>query len=233
MSTLKQKTEVKGLVEYDKDAIVQPYITDYIRDTLKKRDGIFSELEAYAKENDVPIVQPETSKFIETLCMISKPQKILEVGCAIGYSAIIMAKASPSAQITTLEFDEKVADVARENIKKAGLSDRINVIYADARDYIPYLDTDEEFDLIFLDGPKAHYINMLDDSMRLLKKGGILMCDNILYKGMTADDSHIIKRKITIVKRLRKLIEELTHREDMETSILTIGDGVTISIKKY
>lgn len=228
-----QKTEVNALVEYDKDAIVQPYITDYIRNTLKERTGIFKELEEYARENDVPIVQPETSKFIETLCMIQKPKKILEVGCAIGYSAIVMANASPEAIITTIEFDEKIACVARENVKKAGLSDRINVIYADARDYIPYLDTDEEYDLIFLDGPKAHYINMLDDSMRLLKTGGILMCDNILYKGMTADDSHIIKRKITIVKRLRKLLSELTERDDMETSILTIGDGVTISIKKY
>lgn len=221
------------MVEYDKDAIVHPYITDYIRDTLKDRIGIFKDLEDYARENDVPIVQPETSKFIETLCMIKKPKKILEVGCAIGYSAIVMANASPDAQITTIEFDEKIADVARENIKKAGLSDRVNVVYADARDYIPYLDTDEEYDLIFLDGPKAHYINMLDDSMRLLKTGGVLMCDNILYKGMTADDSHIIKRKITIVKRLRKLLSELTERDDMETSILTIGDGVTVSIKKY
>ncbi len=221
------------MVEYDKDAIVQPYITEYLRNTLKERDGIYKEMEAYAKEKDVPIVQPETSKFIETLCMIKKPKKILEVGCAIGYSAIVMANSSPKSQITTIEFDKQIAEVARENIKKAGLSNRINVIYADARDYIPYLDTDEEYDLIFLDGPKAHYINMLDDSMRLLKKGGILMCDNILYKGMTADDSHIIKRKITIVKRLRKLLDELTHRDDMETSILTVGDGVTISIKKY
>ena len=95
------------------------------------------------------------------------------------------------------------------------------------------MDCDDYFDLVFLDGPKAHYINMLDDCMRLLKKGGILMCDNILYKGMTADDSLLIKRKITIVKRLRKLIDELTTRDDMETSILTVGDGMTVSVKKY
>lgn len=221
------------MVEYEKDGIIQQYVTDYIRDSLKKRDGLLAEMECYARENDVPIVQPETSKFIETLLMTVKPKKILEVGCAIGYSAIIMANASPDSEITTLEFDENIAEVAKENIKKAGLSHRIKVVYADARDYIPYMDSDDCFDLVFLDGPKAHYINMLDDCMRLLKTGGILMCDNILYKGMTAENSLLIKRKITIVKRLRKLIDELTTRDDMETSILTIGDGMTISVKKY
>ncbi|MBQ7974268.1 MAG: O-methyltransferase [Clostridia bacterium] len=221
------------MVEYEKDGIVQQYVTDYIRGSLKQNNELLSAMEKYAKENDVPIVQPETAKFIETFLMANKPLKILEVGCAIGYSAIIMASASPESEITTLEFDENIVDVARENIKKAGLSSRIKVVYADARDYIPYMDCDDYFDLVFLDGPKAHYINMLDDCMRLLKKGGILMCDNILYKGMTADDSLLIKRKITIVKRLRKLIDELTTRDDMETSILTVGDGMTVSVKKY
>ncbi len=221
------------MVEYEKDGIVQQYVTDYIRGSLKQNNELLSAMEKYAKENDVPIVQPETAKFIETFLMANKPLKILEVGCAIGYSAIIMASASPESEITTLEFDENIVDVARENIKKAGLSSRIKVVYADARDYIPYMDCDDYFDLVFLDGPKAHYINMLDDCMRLLKKGGILMCDNILYKGMTADDSLLIKRKITIVRRLRKLIDELTTRDDMETSILTVGDGMTVSVKKY
>ncbi len=221
------------MIEYEKDGIVKEYVTDYIRASLKGREGILAQLEEYAKENAIPIVQPETSKFIETFIMSNKPKKILEIGCAIGYSSIVMAAASPETEIITLEFDEKIADVAKENIKKAGLAGRIKVVYADARDYIPYMDCDECFDLIFLDGPKAHYINMLDDCMRLLKIGGILICDNILYKGMTADDNLIIKRKITIVKRLRKFINELTTREDMETSILTIGDGMTVSVKKY
>ena len=221
------------MVEYEKDGIVQSYVTDYIRSVLKKKDGIFAKLEKYAEENDVPIVQPETAKFLETFIMANQPKKILEVGCAIGYSAIIMAASAPDAHITTLEFDENIAVIAKENIKKAGLEGRVKVVYADARDYIPYMDCDEEYDLIFLDGPKAHYINMLDDCMRLLKVGGTLVCDNILYKGMTARDDLIIKRKITIVKRLRKFIDELTIRDDMETSVLTIGDGVTISVKKF
>lgn len=221
------------MVEYEKDGIVQSYMTDYIRSVLKKKDGIFSELEQYAAENDVPIVQPETAKFLETFIMANRPKKILEVGCAIGYSAIVMASVAADAHITTLEFDEDIARIAKDNIHKAGLEHRIKVVYADARDYIPYMDTDEEYDMIFLDGPKAHYINMLDDCMRLLKVGGTLICDNILYKGMTAQDDLVIKRKITIVKRLRKFIDELTTRDDMETSILTVGDGITISVKKF
>ena len=196
-------------------------------------NDLINNIKEYAVKNNVPIMTDEGMNFLVDYIKKNNIQKILEVGTAIGYSAIVMANAVPDCEITTLEFDENIAEIAKSNISKAGLSHRIKVVYADARDYIPYMDSDETFDLIFLDGPKAHYINMLDDCMRLLKTGGILMCDNILYKGMTADDSLIIKRKITIVKRLRKLIDELTTRDDMETSILTIGDGMTISIKKY
>ncbi|MBP3359712.1 MAG: O-methyltransferase [Clostridia bacterium] len=221
------------MVEYEKDAVVQPYVTEYIRSRLKKRDGIMAELEKTALQRDIPIVQPETAKLLETLIMAKQPQKILEVGCAIGYSAILMAEACENAEITTLEFDASLAAEAKENIEQAGLSERINVVFADARDYISYLEEDEIFDIIFLDGPKAHYIHMLDDCMRLLRKNGMLICDNVLYKGMTATDTLVIRRKITIVKRLRKFIDTITERADMETSILPVGDGVTLTVKRF
>lgn len=220
------------MVEYEKDAIVQPYVTEYIRSSLKKRNGLMEELENIALKRDIPIVQPETAKLLETLIMTKQPEKILEVGCAIGYSAILMAEACEKAEITTLEFDAALAEEAKENIARAGLSNRINVVFADARDYISYLEEDEVFDVIFLDGPKAHYIHMLDDCMRLLRKNGMLICDNVLYKGMTATDSLVIRRKITIVKRLRKFINALTERADMETSVLPVGDGVTLTVKR-
>jgi len=220
------------MIEYEKDAVVQPYITEYIRGELKQRDGLIHEIEKNAVSREVPILQPETAKFIETLIMAKQPTKILEIGCAVGFSAILMASACNKAEITTLEFDERLAAEAKNNIKKAGLSDRIKVIFADARDYVSYIDGEELYDIIFLDGPKAHYIYMLDDCMRLLKKNGMLICDNIMYKGMTATDELVIRRKITIVKRLRKFISTLTSRNDMETSIIPIGDGVTLSVKK-
>lgn len=219
------------MVEYDKDAIVYPYITSYIRGEIPERCGILKELEEYAEMNSVPIVQPETAKFLETMMCIKRPVRILEVGCAIGYSAILMSQyLAEGGSITTLEWDAETCEIARNNIEKAGLSDKIKVVLGDAKDIIPTLTG--EYDVIFLDGPKAHYIYMLNDCIRLLKKGGMLISDNILYKGMIADDEHVIRRKITIVKRLRRFISAQMQREELETVILPLGDGVTVAVKK-
>lgn len=219
------------MVEYDKDAIVYPYITTYIRGEIPKRKGILTELEEYAEKNAVPIVQPETAKLLETMMCVKRPVRILEVGCAIGYSAILMSQyLSAGGSITTIEWDAKTAEIARENIARAELSDKITVVLGDAKDIVPTLTG--EYDVIFLDGPKAHYIYMLNDCIRLLKKGGMLISDNVLYKGMIADDEHVIKRKITIVKRLRRFISAQMQRDELETVILPLGDGVTVAVKK-
>lgn len=219
-------------IEYDKDAIVPPYITEYLREKMTHSDSFLHELERYAEENSVPIVEPETARFLSVMCRMKRPKKILEVGCAIGYSSILMANATEDGcEIATLECSEEMVHIARENIKKAGYSEKISVIEADAKDYLSYIDDDEVFDIIFLDGPKAHYIYMLDECVRLLKKGGIIISDNVLYKGMTADDNHVVRRKITIVKRLRKYIDMLMEHPELETSLLPLGDGVTISVK--
>ncbi len=219
------------MVEYDKDAIVYPYITSYIRGEINERCGILKDLEEYAEKNSVPIVQPETAKFLEVLMCIKRPLRILEVGCAIGYSAILMSQyMAEGGSVTTLEWDADMAEIARRNIEKAGLSDKITVICNDAKEVLPTLTG--EYDVIFLDGPKAHYIYMLNDCIRLLKKGGVLISDNILYKGMIADDEHVIRRKITIVKRLRRFISAQMQRGELETVILPLGDGVTVAVKK-
>lgn len=219
------------MVEYDKDAIVYPYITEYLRKEIPERKGILRELEEYAEINSVPIVTPETAKFLETMMCLKRPVRILEIGCAIGYSAILMAQyLAEGGSITTLEWDAETCEIARANIEKAGLSDKITVVLGDAKDIIPTLTG--EYDVIFLDGPKAHYIYMLNDCIRLLKKGGMLISDNILYKGMIADDEHVIRRKITIVKRLRRFISAQMQRDELETVILPLGDGVTVAVKK-
>ena len=220
------------MVEYDKDAIVPPYITDYLRKNAVHDDAFLHMLEEYAKEHSVPIIEPESAKLLKVLCAMNKPQKILEVGCAIGYSSILMAKTLPHcSKITTLEYDNDMVQIARKNVTEAGFAGRIDVIEADAKDYLSYIDDDESFDMVFLDGPKAHYIYMLDDCVRLLKKGGILISDNVLYKGMTADDEHVIRRKITIVNRLRDYIDTLMKHPQLESVLLPLGDGVTISVK--
>ena len=219
------------MVEYDKDAIVYPYITDYLRKEIPKHSGILKELEEYAEKNSVPMVQPETAQLLEVIGAIKRPERVLEVGCAIGYSAILTAQYLASGgTVTTIEWDADMAITARENIKRAGFEDRINVIHNDAKEVLPTLSA--EYDIIFLDGPKAHYIYMLNDCIRLLKKGGLLIADNVLYKGMTADDEHVIRRKITIVKRLRRFISAQMQRQELKTVLLPLGDGVTVAVKQ-
>lgn len=219
------------MVEYDKDAIVYPYITEFLRDGIKKSEGILKKLEEEAVRDEVPIIQPEAARLLSVLCEMKKPRHILEIGCAIGYSAILMAqKLDKDGSLLTLELDENMARRARENIEEAGMTDKITVRCCDAVETVPTLTG--EYDIIFLDGPKAHYIHMLNDCIRLLKPGGLLISDNILYKGMTADPEHVIRRKITIVKRLRHFIKAQMQRAELETVVLPLGDGMTVAVKK-
>ncbi len=219
------------MIEYDKDAIVYPYITKMLRDGVPESCGILKELEEEAKRDDVPIILPEAARLLSVLLEMKKPKHILEVGCAIGYSALLMSKKlANGGSILTLEIDEEMAKRARENIKRAGKSDVITVRHCDAVETLPTLTG--EYDVIFLDGPKAHYIYMLNDSIRLLKKGGLLIADNVLYKGMTADEEHVVRRKITIVKRLRHFISAQMKRAELETMLLPLGDGMTVAVKK-
>lgn len=220
------------MIEYDENAIVPPYITEYLREKTVHNNEFLHELERYAEKNSVPIVEPETARLLSVMTEIKKPERILEIGCAIGYSSILMSEGlAEGGKITTIEYNNDMVNIARENIKKAGLSETITVIEADAKDYLSYIDDDGVFDIIFLDGPKAHYIYMLDECVRLLKKGGLLISDNVLYKGMIADDNHVVRRKITIVKRLRKYIDALMEHKQLKTSLLPLGDGVTVSVK--
>ncbi len=219
------------MIEYDKDAIVYPYITEFLRKDIPKKSGILGELEDYAEKNSVPIVQPETAKLLEVLVAMKQPKRILEIGCAIGYSAMLMAQdLADDGSITTLEWDGEMAEIARKNIESAGLSDVIKVIHDDAKTLVPTLSG--EYDIIFLDGPKAHYIHMLNDCVRLLKKGGILIADNVLYKGMTADPEHVVRRKITIVKRLQHFISAQMQHPQLKAVLLPLGDGVTLAVKR-
>lgn len=218
------------MIEYDKNAITYEYVTNYIRGELKKDSGLLADMQKYAQEHDVPIVPPETAAFLSVITKTVSPVNILEIGCAIGYSAIVMSEGlALGGQLTTLEYDASAVKIARENIEKAGLSDTVTVVETDAKTYIKELNG--VYDIIFLDGPKAHYVYMLDDCVRLLRKGGLLIADNVLYKGMTTTDDLVIRRKITIVRRLRAFIKELNNRQDLKTSILPLGDGMTISVK--
>lgn len=212
----------------EEDNINYEYIIRYIRDTIPKCEGFLAELETYAKRNSVPISQPEAIRLTEILLKLKKPQKILEVGTAIGYSAIRMALSS-EADITTIEISEETADIAEVNIKRAGLTERISVLRGDAKDVLKAME--DEFDFIFIDAAKGHYMDFFAECDRMLKKGGLLISDNVLYKGMTATDELVVRRKITIVRRLRAYLEMLKSNKNYSTAIVPIGDGVALSVK--
>lgn len=210
------------------DNINYEYIIRYIRRTLKPSAGYIKELEEFAKVNSVPISQPETIKLIELLIKIGNVKNVLEVGTAIGYSAIRMAE-SGAEHIDTIEINSDAAAYAKKSIYHMKLEDKINVIEGDAKEVLA--DMSGEYDLIFIDAAKAQYNEFFKHCMRMLRRGGILFSDNILYKGMTATDELVKHRKITIVKRLRKYVDMLCEIPELETDILPLGDGVAISVK--
>lgn len=210
--------------------ICHEYITEYIRKTIKRKNGLLGELEEYALLNHVPIIQPEVANLVTVLGRTHKPARILEIGTAIGYSAILFAEIlEPGGRIDTIERYDKMIELARDNIKKAGLEDTISVIAGDATEVLKCLD--REYDLIFLDAAKGQYPEFLPDCLRMLRKGGLLVSDNVLYKGMTANDELVVRRKKTIVKRMRDYLEKICSDESLDTCIIPIGDGVAVSYK--
>ena len=204
---------------------------DYIRSILKKSEGILRELEEYARENNVPIVAPETARLLTVLGRLAKPGRILEIGTAIGYSAILLAQTlPPGGKIDTIERDEDMLSKAHENIRKAGIEDIVNIIAGDAGEVLPCLD--KQYDMIFIDAAKGQYPEFLPECLRMLKPGGLLVSDNVLYKGMIAKEGPVARKKRTIVNRMREYLELLCNNPALDTSILPVGDGVAISYRR-
>lgn len=211
--------------------ICYDYINEYIRKTIKMSEGILKELREFAEEHHVPIIQPEVARLLEVLGGILKPKRILEVGTAMGYSAILMSSfLEPGGKIDTIDRYELMIDRAKENIRRAGLEDVVNIIAGDAMEVLRCLD--KRYDMIFLDAAKGQYIEFLPECLRMLNKGGLLVSDNVLYKGMVANDDLVIRRKKTIVRRMRDYLDSICGNEELETSIIPIGDGVAVSYKK-
>ena len=214
------------------DFINHEYTTEYVRGLVPERNALLRELEEFARddENHIPIVQPEVAQLLATILEIQKPIRILEIGTAIGYSSILMAEVAQNASIITIERYQKMVKLADENIKRAKLSDRITVIEGEALDVLNTLHS--PFDFIFLDAAKGQYPQFLEPCLSLLRPGGVLFSDNVLYKGMIANNDLLIRRKITIVKRLRKYLSTIMEDPRLTSSVIPIGDGVAISYKK-
>ena len=166
------------------------------------------------------------------LLAIKKPMRILEVGTAIGFSAILMAEYNPAdCQITTIENYEKRIPIARANFKRVGKDHQITLLEGDATEVLKTIE--EPFDFIFMDAAKGQYVHFMPDVLRLLKKDGILVSDNVLQDGDIIESRYVVtRRNRTIHKRMRDYLYQLTHHEELVTSILPIGDGITVSVKK-
>lgn len=210
--------------------IVDERVTSFINSFDNKDIGVAAEIEKEALEEGVPIVRMETRSFLRSLLLIKKPMRILEVGTAVGFSAIYMSMYMPEgAHITTIENWEPRVIKARDNFQRAGVTDRITLIEGDAADVLKRLDG--TYDFIFMDAAKGQYINFLPEVIRLLDDKGIIVSDNVLQDGEVLDSRFVVERRNrTIHTRMREYLYELTHCDRLDTSIIPIGDGVALSV---
>ena len=209
------------------DERVRTFINSFNRGNTPWLD----ELERKAIETEVPIIRKDTQALLKYLMAQNNPKNILEVGCAVGFSALIMAEySSPDTKITTIEKYEKRIPIAKEIFAKFDKGGKISLIEGDAMDVLKELDGG--YDFIFMDAAKGQYINFLPDCVRLLDKGGLLVSDNVLSDGDVFESRFAVtRRNRTIHTRMRDYLYEITHSEDLESVILTVGDGVSLSVK--
>lgn len=211
--------------------ITYNYMEEYIRNLIPNRKDILKDIEDFAKENKVPIVQKETGKFLEFIVNMKKPLRILELGTAIGYSSILMYQAATTdPTIVTIERDLKMIELAKINLEKFNLQDKIKIEEGDCLEVLEKLD--EPFDLIFIDAGKGHYNHFLPHCLRLLKEDGIIVADNVLFRGMVASSDLVKRRKITIVKRMRTYLDMVSNDDSLITSVIPMGDGIAITKRR-
>ena len=212
--------------------IVNERVVAYINSLDCGNSDICNTIEKEAIADQVPIIRKEMGNLLKVLLQLVQPERILEVGTAVGYSSILMSENMPeNCRITTIENYDKRIPVARNNFKRAGKEDVITLIEGDAMEVLGKLTG--PYDFIFMDAAKGQYIHFMPDILRLLKPDGILISDNVLQDGDIIESRYMVtRRNRTIHKRMRDYLYELTHHEDLVTSILPIGDGITVSVKK-
>ena len=207
-------------------------IAVYLRSLESPENPLLEEIEQEALASYVPIIRKETQSFLKTLLTMLRPARVLEVGTAVGFSALLMSEYLPEgAHITTIEKYEKRIPIARQNFRRAGKEEQITLIEGDAMEVLRSLDG--PFDFVFMDAAKGQYPHYLPEVLRLLTPGGVLMSDNVLQDGSLIESRFAVERRDrTIHSRMREYLYELKHREDLMTSILPLGDGVALTVKK-
>ena len=213
--------------------ITNKLVTEYINGFYNERTEALKNLRKEAEENRVPIILRDTEDLLESLVLLKKPVKILEIGAAVGYSSSFFASLNENIRVTTIEADENTYEIAKSNIQKLGYDDRITLLFGDAREILAKFDEegDKEYDLVFIDAAKSHYKAFWDLSMPLVNDDALVICDNILMKGMTASDEFDVKKKYkTSIRKMRDFLDYINSLEYAKTSTLSVGDGITISL---
>lgn len=212
--------------------IVDQRLVTYINSLDKGNTPFLNELEMKALRDYVPIIRRETQSLLKMLLQLKRPSRILEVGTAVGFSALLMYTYGPEdCQITTIENYEKRIPIARENFRKVGAEKRITLLEGDAQEVLKTLEG--PYDFIFMDAAKGQYIHFFPEILRLLDKGGLLVSDNVLQGGDIIESHFAVERRNrTIYKRMREYLSVLKNSEELETAILPLGDGVALSVKK-
>ncbi|EAE1293581.1 TPA: O-methyltransferase [Listeria monocytogenes] len=207
-------------------------IHDYLLKNIPKSSPFFAELEAYAKENEVPIMEPDSLYCLLQILDIQKPKRILELGTAIGYSALKMADKLPDAEIITVERDEERYEQAIHNIQRYGASDRVKVLLTDAIEGAEEILAQGPFDAIFIDAAKAQYEKFFHIYTDSLAENGVIYSDNVLFKGLALDMTPEKQRKLRVARKMRHFNDFLVTHPDFETTTIPLGDGLSISKRK-
>lgn len=212
--------------------IVEERLVTYLNSLDLGNPLFLMQLEEEAHKNFVPVIRAQTQNLLKLLLAMNRPKRILEVGTAVGFSALLMEYYNPTAcKITTIENYAKRIPIARENFVRAGKQNVIELLEGDAAEVMKELT--EPYNFIFMDAAKGQYIHFLPEVLRLLAPGGVLVSDNVLQDGDIIESRFAVtRRNRTIHKRMREYLYELTHMETLITSVLPIGDGVTVSVRR-
>jgi len=212
--------------------IVDERFTTFINSLDSGNSPFLEELEREARDSYVPVIRREMQSFLKVFLAMKRPGRILEVGTAVGFSAILMCENLPAdSRITTIENYEKRISVARENFRKSGYEDRITLLFGDAAQVLGTLTA--PYDFIFMDAAKGQYVHFLPQVQRLLRSGGVLLSDNVMQDGTVVESRFAVERRDrTIHARMREYLYGLKRGGVFETSILPLGDGVALSVKK-
>ena len=211
--------------------LIQKEITEYLQSIQPSFPGVLGEIHQNALREGFPVAPPETARLLAFLVTLTKPKNALEIGCAVGFSASLIAThMAEGGKVTTMDRYAYMLARAYPNIEKMGLTDRITILEGDAADILPTLT--EQYDFIFLDAAKGQYGRFMKDCLRVLKVGGILVADDVLQEGALAKDRlDTPRRQRTTHTRMNDFLRVLSHTDGLETSIIPIGDGVAVAMK--